>query len=152
MPASHPPTPEPRQYFPKVQYRFFVPKSKVTSVCKALIAVVDDEEPIRKALQRLLRSAGFETVAFASGLEFLESLATVRPQCLVLDLHMPDMTGFQLLERLADTDKQIPVLILTGHDSDEIRDKALIWRPAAYLRKPVHDQTLLDALELALSQ
>lgn len=116
------------------------------------IALVDDEEPIRKALKRLLRSVGLEAVAFASGAEFLESLPTLRPHCLVLDLHMPAMSGFQLLARLAELGQQLPVLILTGHDSDETRDKALAWRPVAYLRKPVHDQTLLDAIELTLSQ
>ena len=126
----------------------------MTSVSKArpLIAIVDDEEPIRKALQRLLRSAGFEAVTYPTGQEFLESLAGARPRCLILDLHMPHMSGFQLLAQLAETEKQLPVLILTGHDSDETRDRALVWRPAAYLRKPVHDQTLLDALELALSR
>ena len=122
------------------------------SKVQPLIALVDDDEAIRKALKRLLRSAGLEAVAFASGADFLDSLPNLRPNCLVLDLHMPTMSGFQLLARLGESGHQLPVLILTGHDSDETRDSALSWRPVAYLRKPVNDQTLLDAIQLALTQ
>ena len=122
------------------------------SKVQPLIALVDDDEAIRKALKRLLRSAGLEAVAFASGADFLDSLPNLRPNCLVLDLHMPTMSGFQLLARLGESGHQLPVLILTGHDSDETRDRALSWRPVAYLRKPVNDQTLLDAIQLALTQ
>ena len=118
---------------------------------RSLIAVVDDEEPIRKGLKRLLRSAGLEVETFPSGIEFLESLAIQRPDCVVLDLHMPEMSGFEVQARLAESDAPVPVVIITGHDSDETRDQALAGMPAAYLRKPVNDQVLLDAIELALS-
>lgn len=115
------------------------------------IAVVDDEEPIRKALARLLSSAGLGVETYASGAAFLESLPTRRPDCLVLDLHLPLMDGFEIQARLLEiSDPPVPVVIITGHDSDETRDRALGWRPVAYLRKPVNDQTLLDAIELGL--
>jgi FixJ family two-component response regulator len=116
-----------------------------------LIAVVDDDEPIRKGLQRLLRSAGLNVETFPSGVEFLESLTARRPDCVVLDLHMPVLSGFEVQTRLAESDAPVPVVIITGHDSDETRDRALAAMPAAYLRKPVNDQVLLDAIELALS-
>lgn len=116
-----------------------------------LIAVVDDEAPIRKALTRLLNSAGFAVEVFSSGTEFIEFLKTRRPACLVLDLHMPLMNGFEVQARLAETGANIPTVIITGHDSSETREHALVGRPAAYLRKPVDDQALLDAIELALS-
>jgi FixJ family two-component response regulator len=116
-----------------------------------MIAIVDDEESIRKALTRLLRSAGLDVETFPSGVEFMESIPTRRPDCVVLDLHMPAMDGFEVLARLAKSSVPVPVVIITGHDSTETRDRALAGRPMAYLRKPVNDQTLLDAIELALT-
>ena len=119
---------------------------------RSLIAIVDDEEPIRKALSRLIRSAGLDAETFPSGAELLDSLSTRRPDCIVLDLHMPLVNGFEVQTRLAESGMTVPVIIITGHDSDETRDRALYGKPVAYLRKPVNDQALLDAIELALSQ
>ena len=115
-----------------------------------MIAIVDDEEPVRKALRRLLRSAGMDVKSFPSGVEFLESLTTEWPDCVVLDLHMPVMNGFEVQTRLAELRVSVPVVIITGHDSDETRALALAGFPVAYLRKPVNDQLLLDAIALAL--
>ena len=120
------------------------------SEIRPLIAIVDDEEPIRKALKRLLRSAGLDVETFSSGTEFLDSLPTRRPDCVVLDLHMPHMNGFEVQARLAATSRPVPVVIITGHDFSETRDRATARRPIAYLLKPVNDKTLLDAIELAL--
>lgn len=114
-----------------------------------MLAVVDDEEPIRKALTRLLRSAGLEVESFPSGVEFFESLQDHRPDCVLLDLHMPGMDGFEVLGRLERERVQLPIIVTTGHDSAEARERAMAARPAAYLRKPVDDQTLLEAIRLA---
>ena len=119
---------------------------------RPLIAVVDDEEPIRKALTRLLRSAGLDVESFPSGFEFLESIPSRHPDCVVLDLHMPGLNGFEVQARLAESSAPVPVVIITGHDSTETRALALAAQPLAYLRKPVNDQTLLDAIELALTR
>lgn len=113
---------------------------------------MDDEEPIRKALSRLIRSAGMDVETFASGAEFLETLSAGRPDCIVLDLHMPVVNGFEVQTQLAESGMSVPVIIITGQDSDETRERALIGLPVAYLRKPVDDQVLLDAIELALSR
>ncbi len=118
---------------------------------RPLIAVVDDEAPIRKALTRLLHSAGFAVEAFPSGVEFMELIKTRRADCVVLDLHMPVMDGFQVQALLSQAGRPIPVIVVTGHDSPDSRERAMAGRPVAYLRKPVDDQTLLDAIELALS-
>ena len=118
------------------------------SKTRPLVAIVDDEEPIRKALTRLLRSGGLDVESFPSGSEFLKSLPAHRPDCVVLDLHMPVVNGFEVQARLVEFG--VPVVIITGHDSDETRARALAGQPAAYLRKPVNDQVLLDAIELAL--
>ena len=118
---------------------------------RPLIAVVDDEESIRKALTRLLQSAGLDVETFASGVAFLASIEARRPDCVILDLHMPVMNGFEVQARLAETIDPVPVVIITGQDSAETHDRALAGRPMAYLRKPVDDQVLLDAIKLALA-
>jgi len=118
---------------------------------RPLIALVDDEEHIRKALRRLLVSADLDVETFTSGADFLDSLLTRRPDCVVLDLHMPLMSGFAVQARLAEAGERIPVIIITGHDSPETRYQALVGQPAAYLSKPANDKDLLDAIELALS-
>ena len=114
--------------------------------------MVDDEESIRKALTRLLQSAGLDVVTFASGVKFLESIPTRRPDCVVLDLHMPVLNGFEVQARLAEAGTPVPVVIITGVDSLETHDRALAGQPIAYLRKPIDDQTLLDAIKLALAR
>jgi len=118
-----------------------------------LIAVVDDEEPVRKALMRLMRSAGLSVEMFGSGAEFLKSLETSLPDCVVLDLHMPHMDGFNVQAHLARKCAALPVIIVTGHDYDfpNARERAMASGASAFLRKPVHDITLLDAISAATS-
>jgi FixJ family two-component response regulator len=113
-----------------------------------LIAVVDDEEPIRTALMRLMRSAGLTVDTFGSGAEFLKSLVTRLPDCVVLDLHMPHMDGFNVQAHLARK-CALPVIIVTGHDFPKARERAMAGGASAFLRKPVHDRTLLDAISAA---
>lgn len=103
-----------------------------------LIAVVDDEEPVRKALQRLLRAAGLEAEGYASGQDFLA--AERRADCVVLDLHMPAMSGLQVLRRIRQTTKRLPVVVITAHDQPETRDECIAAGAAAYLRKPLDDR------------
>lgn len=116
-----------------------------------IIAVVDDEEPVRIAVQRLLRSADFLVETFASGIEFLESLETHRPDCVVLDLHMPRLDGFAVQSRVNATRLRLPVVIITGHDSDENRQRSLAGGARACLGKPVDEQALLDAIAAAIA-
>jgi FixJ family two-component response regulator len=110
------------------------------------IAIVDDEEPIRRALVRLLRSAGLEAEAFECGSAFLESLSRRTPRCVVLDIHMPGLSGLDVQARLAESWPRLPVIFITGHHSPETRERVLASHPLAYLAKPVHDQLLLDAI------
>jgi len=115
-----------------------------------LIAVVDDEESVRRALERLIRSARFATESFAGGDEFLRALTDHRPDCVVLDIHMPNVDGFQVQSRLANAKLAIPVIVITGHDSAETHARALKGGAVAYLRKPVDAETLLSAISSAL--
>jgi FixJ family two-component response regulator len=116
----------------------------------ALIAVVDDEDPVRKALKRLLCSAGFDAHTFASGAEFLASLAGEQPDCIVLDLHMARLNGFEVQARMAQSGVRVPIVVITGHDTPESRQRVMSAGASAYLRKPVDDQALLDAVTAAI--
>ena len=123
----------------------------VVTKARPFIAVVDDEEPIRKALMRLMRSAGLSVETFGSGAEFLKSIDTRLPDCVVLDLHMPQMDGFNVQASLARKCAALPVIILTGHDLPQARERAMEGGASAFLRKPVLDRTLLEAISAATS-
>ncbi|MES2015471.1 MAG: response regulator [Pseudomonadota bacterium] len=113
------------------------------------VAVVDDEEPIRRALIRLLKSAGIKGKPFASGPEFLASLAASKPYCVILDLHMSGMSGFEVQAELAHVAPDIGVIVATGHHSQDVQARVLRLHPVAYLLKPMNDQLLLDAIRVA---
>ena len=117
-----------------------------------LIAVVDDDPDMRKSLARLLRAAGFDVDTFPSGLKFLQSLHTRAPDLLVLDLHMPDLDGLAVQERLIQAGIRLPLVILTGQDSDVTRQRALSRGACAYLHKPIGAHTLLRVINAALDK
>jgi FixJ family two-component response regulator len=117
---------------------------------KPVIAVVDDEESICRGLERLLRSEGFIAQTFRSGAEFFRSLEGGRPACLVLDIRMMPMSGFAVLDLLVQSNIKLPVIVMTGDDSEETYERAITKGIAAFLRKPVDGQVLLDAIALAL--
>lgn len=116
-----------------------------------MVAVVDDEDSVRIALERVLRACGMQVVTFPGGSEFLTALETLRPQCVVLDLHMPKLSGFEVLEILMGAPSRPPVVVVTGHDSPEARSRALAWGAAAYLTKPIDDSLLLDEIAAAVA-
>ena len=118
---------------------------------RALIAVLDDEAAVGKALSRLLRLAGLSVETFASGAAFLNSLQDHTPDCVVLDLHMPQMDGFEVQRRLAQAGVRVPVIAITGRDSPQARERALAGGATAYLPKPVDRQALLDAIAAAIA-
>ncbi|HEY5891750.1 MAG TPA: response regulator [Chthoniobacterales bacterium] len=117
------------------------------SASHPVIAIVDDEELVRKALERLLRSAEMEARVFASGGEFLTAIAEFNPDCVVLDLHMPGVSGFDVM---AGLQWSFPIVVITGHDSPETEARALGGGAAAYLRKPVSDRALIAAISEAI--
>ena len=108
------------------------------------VAVVDDEQPVRRALQRLLRASGFDVRLFATGADFMAHMEGV--DCVILDLHLPGMSGFEVQEALAARGADVPVVVLTGNDTPANRARSLANGARAYLSKPVDDETLLHAL------
>ena len=115
------------------------------------VAIVDDEEPVRKALKRLLRASGLEAESYASGKDFLEASALREPDCVLLDLHMPVMSGLQVLRALQAARRTLPIVIITAHDAPEARDQCLAAGASAYLRKPLDEHVLLGTISAAVS-
>jgi FixJ family two-component response regulator len=114
------------------------------------VAVVDDDAEVRMALTRLVASAGFAVETFASGAEFMRSVEDHEPDCLLLDLHMPGMSGFELQVALAAAHQALPVVVITGHDTPDSRGRSLQLGAKAYLSKPVDDDDLLAAIDRAI--
>ena len=119
---------------------------------KPLIAIVDDDASVRKALERLLKAAGFEATSFASALEFLEGGLAKAPECLVLDIHLGGMNGFELYEQLVTRGSTVPVIFITAHDDAPTREHARQIGSSGYLRKPFEQHALLGAIYHALKQ
>ena len=122
------------------------------SVASLAIAIVDDEAPVRKALGRLLRAAGFGVATFASGNEFLDSLRSSRPDCVILDLHLPGLSGLEVQQELSHQNISTPCIIITGKDEPGISQRVLASGAAAYLRKPLDESELLAAINQAVPE
>ena len=114
------------------------------------LAVVDDEASVRKALGRLLRLADYEVLAFASGEALLESLALRVPDCVLLDVHMPGLSGLQVQAQLRDSGVKLPVLFITATNDPEIERNALASGGLRVLHKPFSGTDLLEAVAFAL--
>jgi len=112
--------------------------------------VVDDEASVLTALGRLLRLADYEVSAFACGEDFLASLATRRPDCAILDVHMPGLTGFDVQARLRAAHDDIPVVFITASDDLALDKKVAATGVAKLLRKPFSNDALLAAVGAAL--
>lgn len=116
-----------------------------------LVAVVDDEPGVRRALQRLLTSVGIRVEEYGSGATFLASLDDHSPDCVVLDLHMPEVSGYEVQAAVARREPRPPVVVITGHDTPTTRARAISGGASAYLCKPVDDEALLGAIMQATS-
>ena len=111
---------------------------------------MDDEASVRRALGRLMRSAGLEFEAYASGEDAISHLPKNGRGCLLVDIRMPGLTGHELLQRLRDSSVTIPVIALSAEDDGITRERARALGAVAFFRKPVDDQALLDAILWAI--
>lgn len=116
------------------------------------VAVVDDDDGIRRALIRLMRSVGIPAQSFASGRAFLDALVHACPGCVVLDLQMPGMSGFEVQAHLAEQAPNLRVIVMSGQNLADCRERALLGKPYALLSKPANDQELLNLIALALAR
>ena len=110
-----------------------------------VIAIIDDDASVRRSLHRVVETAGYRAETFASAREFLEWLPHERAACLIVDVHMKEVTGFDLQERLA-----APVIFMTAHDDPTTRARIETSGAVGHLSKPFEEQALLDAIRRAL--
>lgn len=109
-----------------------------------IVAVVDDDASVRRALTRLLQSAGLRVLTYASATEFLDTGISSAPGCLILDIHLGGMSGLELLSQLRRSGHDLPVVIITAYDDPQAREAAQQGGCRAYLRKPLDAQFLLE--------
>jgi FixJ family two-component response regulator len=116
-----------------------------------LISIVDDDISVRKSLDRLFRSVGLEVRVFGSAEDFLSSNHSRKPDCLILDVRLPGMSGVELLQYLGAHKCNVPVVFITAHGADDgARSAAASDWTVAYLTKPFSGDELLDAVNAAL--
>ncbi len=119
---------------------------------KPTILVVDDDASLRKALQRLIRSAGYASDTYASAQAFLEGEKAGSPRCLILDVQMPGLSGLDLQSEMLDRDLFMPVIFLTGHGTVPMSVRAMKSGAVDFLTKPVDEKRLFFSIEAALQK
>jgi FixJ family two-component response regulator len=117
-----------------------------------VIGIVDDDASILRAVRRLLVAAGFTVQTFGSAEEFLASDHPERIGCLVLDIHLNGLSGFELQDRLMEAHIQIPIVFITAHDDLPTRERAQRGGASEYLRKPFDEHSLIGAIGKALGR
>ena len=130
-------------------------KGFVTNNSKPLIAIVDDDESVCRAIKRLVRSLGMDADIFNSGQEFaelMEAMPLLQADCVILDVQMPGLSGLEVQERLAKSHSRLPVIFITAHDDLGLRERALAAGAVAFLRKPFNDELLIRTLRTALER
>jgi FixJ family two-component response regulator len=117
-----------------------------------LIAIVDDDDSLRKSLDNLLRSVGWRTQGFASAEAFLSANHIPDTTCLILDVRMPGMSGLELQRQLGAANWPIPIIFVTAHADDDARAQALAAGAVDFLTKPFREEDLLNAIDAALKR
>jgi FixJ family two-component response regulator len=117
-----------------------------------LVAIVDDDESIQRALQDLIESQGLSTLCFGSAEEFLDSEARYEAACLIADIRMPGMSGLELQVRLKAERCPIPIIFITAHGDAEMRALAMRDGAVEFLTKPFKDAVLLEIVHAALER
>ena len=114
-----------------------------------VIAILDDEEHYRRALTRLLQAHGYEVASFVAGEDLITELARRSFDCVLLDLHMPGMTGFDVLEAMRGMPAAPPVIVVTAHDDPDCMQRASALNAFEFHTKPAASPVLLGAIERA---
>ena len=116
---------------------------------RRLVAVVDDDDAVRDSLRFLLEIAGYSVVIYGSAAQFLHEASLSEVDCLVVDQHMPDQTGLQLIAHLRAKGVTLPIALITGSPSADLIRQARELNVAKVLEKPLDDDVLLDFIEHA---
>jgi FixJ family two-component response regulator len=122
----------------------------VTEMKPSLVAILDDDELMRGALQGLLKAVGLPAEAFVSAEEFLNSGQQHQVACLIADIRMPGMSGLELQAKLNAERCRIPIIFITAHGDEKLRMQALRAGAVEFLAKPFDDEVLLERVRAAL--
>jgi FixJ family two-component response regulator len=116
----------------------------------AVISIVDDDESVREATKSLVRSLGYSAVTFGSAEEFLESAQVVASACLITDVQMPGLSGVELQDRLIADGRSLPMIFVSAFPDERVQRQVLRSGAIAYLRKPFHEERLIECIDAAL--
>jgi len=111
------------------------------------IAIIDDEESVRTALGRLFAASSFDVATYGSAREFISSLKTCEPSCIVVDLHMPEFSGLDLQHYLRRAKRFIPTIVITAFDEADIRKQCMDAGALAYFTKPLNGEALVKMMK-----
>ncbi|GAA3840710.1 response regulator FixJ [[Pseudomonas] carboxydohydrogena] len=117
---------------------------------EGLVYVIDDDQAMRDSLDFLLESAGLKARLFESAVSFLEALPELGPGCIVSDVRMPNLDGLELLKRLRETGKSLPIIIMTGHGDIPLAVEAMKLGAIDFIEKPFEDERLIGTIRVAL--
>ncbi len=117
-----------------------------------VIAIVDDDEPLREALGSVLKAAGFSVAGFASAEDFLEAPIGRNARCLILDVRLPGMSGVELQQHLSSEGCPIPIIFVTAHGDDSLHQLLIEAGASAFLNKPVRSDRLLREIDAAMTR
>jgi two-component system response regulator FixJ len=117
---------------------------------KPLVIIVDDDSKVRESLESLLRAAAFSAVVFSSAEKALQSGTLAQASCLITDMRMPGIQGLELQQLVKRVYPKLPIIIITGHRDEHVRQSALSEGAASFLYKPFDPQTLLHAIHTAI--
>lgn len=118
----------------------------------AIIAIVEDDDPLRDALESILKAAGYSVDKFASAESFLECADRQQTNCLILDIRLPGMSGIELQQRLREASFAVPIVFVTAHGDASIRETVIRAGAAGFLTKPVRSETLLASIRAAMER
>jgi FixJ family two-component response regulator len=117
-----------------------------------VIGIVDDDDPLRKAIESVLRASKFTIESYASAEAFLDSPSRDRIQCLILDVRLPGMSGIELQRRLRDANDQMPILFISAHGDEILRQRVMSAGAVGFLSKPVRSGVLLEHIRTVLAE
>ncbi len=122
------------------------------TISDAVVYIVDDDELIRDSLRTLVKSVGLQAETFSSAHQFLETILSDRPGCLVLDIRMPGLSGLDLQSELQKMHVSLPIIFITGHGTVPMSVRAMKAGAIDFLSKPFEDQELLDTIQQAIKK
>jgi RNA polymerase sigma factor (sigma-70 family) len=119
---------------------------------KAIVFIVDDDDDVRRALERLIESVGLNVESFSSAQEFLERSAPTGPACIVLDVRMPGLSGLDLQQKLSASGMDVPIIFMTGHGTVPMSVRAMKAGAVDFMEKPFDEQVMLDSIQQAVER